>query len=219
MDGETMRAGELQPAARFQADLQRGGREEVVLDTFFSRWYTVEPVSMAWQQGGVDRVFVEKKSHIRHTVEYKSDTKAGETGNCFIETVSVDTINKAGWAFSSLAQRLIYYVPPKKMLYVVPMCALKESLQEWGKKFTVKSKLNENRAGDGYYYTKGVIVPLVELALLGKTLFCTIFNGKLVRIEDFGGVEEMMPEHNAPIKWQPLSLQNYGKQEQTKMIF
>jgi len=44
-----------------------------------------------------------------YTVEYK--TVLPVTGNAFIETIPVDMSEKAGWAFTSQADMLLYFDP------------------------------------------------------------------------------------------------------------
>lgn len=140
----------------FGDKLREGEGHETTLDSFFSRYYRVTPVNMALQRLGIDRVF-EAEDGYRWTVEYKADATADATGNAFIETVSVDTNGKPGWALTSVAQLLVYYVPPQGIIYIAAMCSIKWALRDWKKRYRLKSATNNG------YKTWGVVVPIEEL--------------------------------------------------------
>jgi len=98
----------------FDTQKARGDAGESFLDQVFAADYEVRPATRAEQRRGIDRIFTHRQTGRRLTVEYKTDYKAAHTGNAFVETVSVDTAGKAGWAYSSAADYLIYYVPATK---------------------------------------------------------------------------------------------------------
>ncbi len=142
----------------FVEQLELGEDYEKVLDGYYSNWFVIEPVSMNAQKSGIDRVWTNRTDSIRYSVEYKSDSTAATTGNVFIETVSVDVQDKKGWAKTSCAQLLVYYIPPLNTAYTIPMLSIKSLLSDWIKKYKLQSIKNKG------YFTKGLLVPVTEFA-------------------------------------------------------
>lgn len=141
----------------FNDKLKEGERYEGILDRFFARWYIIEKVHRELQRAGIDRIFTGKKDNMRFSVEYKTDIKAGETENIFIETVSVDKTNKLGWVFSSIAQRLIVFIPSTGEVFLADMNHLRDmKLKDWIQKYPKKSIPNDG------YKTIGIPVPKTE---------------------------------------------------------
>ena len=145
----------------FEERLLVGERSEQLLDQFFRRWFAIAPTSIADQKcHGGDRTF-QRRDGSTFTVEYKADTIAASTGNAFIELVSVDRLNRDGWARSSIADQLAYYVTGSDTCYVVPMRQLREALPQWEQRYPHRRAHNVDD-----YHSEGVLVPLRELAEL-----------------------------------------------------
>lgn len=142
----------------FAAQLAVGEAWEERLDRFFREGYAVEVrrVGMEEQRRGIDRVFVGRETGEVHTVEYKADEKAGRTGNAFVETVSVDTTGKPGWAVSSQADVLVYLVTEPETIYWIPMKRVRAALGRWRRLYREVAAANEG------YRTLGLLVPLCE---------------------------------------------------------
>lgn len=141
----------------FAESLTEGERAERELDRYFSDRWSIQPVSRAAQRKGMDRVFTERRMPGRVVrVEYKADSKAAETGNAFVETISVDTAGKSGWAYTSQADVLIYFIPPQLTLYIIEFPALRKRLPDWVRAYPLGRALNEG------YFTHGRLVPLRE---------------------------------------------------------
>ena len=128
------------------------------LDEFYSRWFDIQKVSISAQYSGIDRVWTNKNSGVRYSIEYKADSEAANTGNSFVETISIDTTNKPGWAYTSCAQLLAYYVPPISTCYHFTMLAIKNNVDNWSLKY------RKGKAKNKGYFTEGVLVPLSEFA-------------------------------------------------------
>jgi hypothetical protein len=146
----------------FAAQLAIGEGWEDRLDAFFLGQFgeaglEVRRVGMDEQRRGIDRVFVGKATGEVHTVEYKADSLAGRTGNAFVETVSVDTTGKPGWAVSSQADVLVYLVMEPETIYWVPMKRVRAALGRWRRMYREAAAQNEG------YRTLGLLVPLAEL--------------------------------------------------------
>lgn len=146
----------------FKQQLARGQSAEQWLDGFFSQWYITVPATMEQQRQGIDRIFVRKDNNDTYKIEYKTDWTAGKTGNAFVETVSVDTTNKLGWAYSSQSDYLIYYIPGDMLIYVIQFLELRNQLPRWCVEF--RSRRIPNRG----YYTIGLLVPLDEFERIAK---------------------------------------------------
>jgi len=137
----------------FDKQYQVGEEGEQVLDKFFRTRFYIKNASSTDQHNGTDRFFVSTSTGKRYSVEYKTDALAASTGNVFIETVSVDTSETRGWAYTSCAQVLIYYIPPEALAYMVPMMDIKRLIRDWEDRFTTKCVPNNG------YNTMGIAVP------------------------------------------------------------
>jgi len=153
----------VQEKHSWEQKLKEGEIAEEYLDKYFQQWYEIYHANDAQQHNGIDRIFKTPKSGLVWTVEYKADTAAATTGNAFIETMSVAEKNKAGWALTSQAQILVYFIPPNECGTMVSMYEIKKKLPYWLQNFSVRKALNET------YHGEGVVIPLIELTRLGKT--------------------------------------------------
>lgn len=140
----------------FATQLAQGQEYEQKLDAIFAAEFDINPVGMDKQREGIDRHFVRKSDGKEFWVEYKADSRAGKTGNAFVETVSVDTTKKPGWAISSKADVLIYLVVEPECIYCVRFKRLREKLDGWQKAYREVPSMNQG------YRTLGLLVPLDE---------------------------------------------------------
>lgn len=102
-----------------------------------------------------DRRFT--KDGVTYLVEYKSGLQTFTTGNVFLETVSVDTANKAGWVYTCQADFVFYACLFNHKILVFKPQRLRDCIEMLKTKFReVSTSKNQN---DGYN-TWGVIVPL-----------------------------------------------------------
>jgi hypothetical protein len=140
---------------------------------------TIHGASHQQQKDGIDRVW-ETSSGCRITVEYKGDWVADTTDNMFFETVSVDTAGKLGWCYTSLAQYLAYCIPPRRIIFFLPMSRIKRNLAQWVGRYQQVSVPNTGRRGVEYR-TLGVLVPIEEfitnctpevITIVGKWELC-----------------------------------------------
>lgn len=143
----------------FKEQKQRGESSEHYLDSYFSRWYDIQPATALEQRQGIDRHFTRDGS--TKTVEYKTDYAAAKTGNAFMELISVDCRFVVGWAYSSCAEYLMYLVPGNA-IYVIHFSQLRLKLAMWTRQYPLRSVRNEG------YQARGILVPLVELGKLAQ---------------------------------------------------
>lgn len=153
----------------FTTKLQEGESAEAFLDRFFARQFLISPATRAEQRLGVDRWFQCRRTGTRFRVEYKADRTASRTGRAFIETISVDRVGaeKKGWAHTSTADKLIYWLPEDSLAYVIELSALRAKLPSWTKRFPTRLVPNKG------YNTHGVIVPLAELEACAEAVIQT----------------------------------------------
>jgi hypothetical protein len=136
----------------FKEQLDLGEKFEKELDQYFGPRYSISNVTMEQQRLGIDRIFKYEKEI---GVEYKSDLQAHKTNNIFIETISSDKDFSEGWAVKSKADLLVYYLPIKKVAYLVEMSKLREKLPMF---CSYKKASGKNNT----YSSHGRLVPLDE---------------------------------------------------------
>lgn len=144
---------------REQLDLSRLRDSEI--DKHFSDKWGIEPVGRLFERIGVDRIWTHKMTGRRWSVEYKHDTLAHKTGNVFVETTSVDTADVKGWAYTSCAQVLVYYVVSGEYAFVIRMAEIERRLAVWEQFYETKSASTLNKGTGKTYKTYGVCVPLL----------------------------------------------------------
>jgi hypothetical protein len=154
----------------FKEQLTKGEQSEAALDGFFAQWYAIQPVALEQQRQGIDRIFTRLTDGQVYKVEYKCDWTAGKTHNAFVETVSVDTTNKPGWAYSSQADYLIYYIPGAVRVYVIALVDLRACLPAW-RNFPIRRIPNQG------YHTVGLLVPLDEFTYIATKILQLDPNG------------------------------------------
>lgn len=140
----------------FQVQLDIGEAAEKMLDAYFGAWYEITPATRQEQRQGIDRHYRERRGDRCLRVEYKTDYTARRTGNAFVETVSVDTQDKPGWAHTSTSDVLLYYIPGDELVYCIVLATLREQLPRWKREYPLR------RVPNGSYHTHGLLVPLDE---------------------------------------------------------
>lgn len=141
----------------FTTQLAKGEEAERFLDSCFTDRFEIRPVSRTGQRRGIDRIFKNEDTGKEERVEYKTDWRAHETHNAFIETVSVDTEQIRGWAWTTQADVIFYYVPVEELVYVLQPSVIRELLPRW------EACYRTGKARNQTYFTHGILVPLDEL--------------------------------------------------------
>lgn len=144
--------------------LKQGEAAEKYLDSYFVDEFDIRPATRDQQRAGIDRIFTRRSDGKKWSVEYKADKTAARTGNAFVETVSVDTANKPGWAYSCQADFLFYYVVGIGPLYIIRPRDLRRQMDKW------RSLYPERRIPNGSYHTIGLLVPLHEFEKLAAQI-------------------------------------------------
>ena len=126
----------------FEEQLEKGEQYEHILDTFFSSQYDIEEATFEQQRLGIDRLFTSKKRSVRASVEYKTDFVAQRTGNVFIETEN-DEVEYTGWASSSTAQILVYFIPEMNIIFMADMLKIKLDIDFLCVKYGIRTVKNE----------------------------------------------------------------------------
>jgi len=144
----------------FQEQLKIGEENERLLDSYFSKYYKIQSVTMELQKRGIDRLFIDGNRILK--VEYKADYKAIKTGNVFIETYSVKPIKK-GWSLTSESDFILYYIIGDSV-YVMPTGFMREKLDIW--EFIYKKANCKNKE----YESEGILVPLGDIRKIFKSI-------------------------------------------------
>lgn len=150
----------------FAAQLAIGQAAELLLDEELrKRGFTVRPATREEQRLGIDRWANRPPMTQTYAIEYKEDRRAHQTGNAFVEILSVDTVGRLGWAYTSTAHYLLYYIAVDELVYVLKMTSIRETVEMWERQYrTVKVQ------NDGYC-THGVLVPLWEFEALADAIW------------------------------------------------
>ena len=146
---------------RFQTQRNRGYAGEKMLDKVFGKFFDVRRATATQQRNGIDRVMVGKEHKQTINVEYKTDYTAASSGNAFVE-IAFD--GRPGWAHTSQADFIAYFVPGKHT-YIVRPATLRTHLQEWEGRFEKRTVLNSG------YTATGLIVPLSYLAEIAEAIY------------------------------------------------
>lgn len=146
--------------------LQQGEAAERFIDSMFCEEFEIRPASRDEQRQGIDRIYKRRKDGRELKIEYKADKTAASTNNAFVETVSVDTAGKPGWAYSCQADYILYYIVGVGPLYVLRPRDIRDKLEEW-------SKYPSRQISNGTYKTHGILVPLEEFEELAVRVFST----------------------------------------------
>lgn len=134
----------------------------------FQEYFNVIPAPGYLQDQGVDFTFTDRRNGQTWKVELKTDQVAYRTGNAFIETVSVSRASGSlpGWAHSSQADWLLYFIPQTRKIYRIALTRLRAELSLWEQRYPSRTIPNADRRGA--YDTIGLLVPLTELQQISE---------------------------------------------------
>ncbi len=145
--------------------LRKGEAAEARLDRHFADRFLIQPATRAEQRKGIDRHLTHRTSGETYTIEYKTDWTATRTGNAFIETISVDTEQIAGWAYTAEASWLAYYLPQGATVYLIAFSSLRIHLPRWQQCYPPAPPI-PNRG----YHTHGLLVPLSAVGQIASRI-------------------------------------------------
>lgn len=142
----------------------KGLKAEHHLDDCFADRFEIHQVSRNDQRRGRDRVFIDRETGERKTVEYKTDWRTQDTHNVFVETVSVDSARKPGWAYTCTADLIFYYVPGEgeELVYVIEPDVIRAHLDDWKARYPTRFAWNEG------YRTWGICVRQAEFERVAR---------------------------------------------------
>lgn len=147
----------------FGSKYREGVLHEREIDSQFHDRFEISAVPRFMQRLGVDRIWKNRESGETFTVEYKADEVASRTGNVFIETTSIDTEKKPGWAYTSTAQILVYYIPGDA-IYLASTLRLRRVIKDWVRRYPT------GRANNGTYFSQGILVPTSVFARIATRM-------------------------------------------------
>jgi len=144
----------------FNTQLKQGfeGEAEIIAHLTAQGWHCTKSTRDQERQG-ID--LITARGNESRTIEIKSDRRASQTGNAFIETVSVlkgAEIIKKGWTYTCKADFLFYYLPLDLIAYVYQPSILQTYTDFW-----IKKNYRKVSVPNKGYITQGILVPLWEL--------------------------------------------------------
>lgn len=154
------------PPYEFAQQKKIGTEGEARLDRFFRRRYQVTPASDVEQSFGIDRWFWYSPDELPFSVEYKTDKVGRKTSNGFLELCHSDRGDRSGWAYTSRADILVYYVtgPGAEMAYWIGFGVLRTHIPHW--------MLNAHcRLAHTSCTTTGLVVPLAFLERIADYVY------------------------------------------------
>lgn len=114
----------------FTADDAVGRKGEQLLSKVFAASFEITHPSR--DAIGVDRLYRPRaRPLIEFSIEHKLDRRTPGTRNVFIETISDAERHILGWALTSEAHYLFYFVPGLATLWVVRMSQIRDALEAW----------------------------------------------------------------------------------------
>lgn len=137
---------------QFQQSSEVERRWAPILDAWLRTAYDLREATLEEQWRGIDRVATDGAGS--WTVDYKCDEAWSRTRNAFIEVVSNATTGRFGWALTSEAAFILYFLTPDRVL-VLTMESIRRHLPRWRERY--KTRPAHNTEG---YDTLGVCVPV-----------------------------------------------------------
>jgi hypothetical protein len=142
---------------------ERLGNE--VLDALFGNEYIIVHATRAHQSQKIDRFHIHKKDGREiFRVDYKTDYRAGSTGNLALEDVSVRKNGRVvaqGWVHTSRSDLVVFYVPQHDTAYVLEILALRENWPHIRAGHRPLQTSTKSNSGD--YITEFFAVPITWL--------------------------------------------------------
>jgi hypothetical protein len=139
----------------FQAQLNEGEKGFAMFVEFLERDYPkvqVQKAEMREDLAGVDATLVFPRGEV-WKVQVKTDWKAAQTGNVFLETISDERRGAQGLLYKGNPTHLVIVIPDEQMCYIAEMPRVREIFQrEWWK---LPRRPVENKT----WVTLGICVP------------------------------------------------------------
>lgn len=142
----------------FTTQLRLGEKGEAVIDSVLGRHGVLQTVTMDEQRQGIDRIMLLTGGRTL-ALEYKTDYRAGATGNIFIE-LKVGT--GLGWLYKTRSDRVVWYLPHLGEVWVVKTARLFDNLEFWQDTLPVRYVQNPT------YQASGIAVPLAHIKALAS---------------------------------------------------
>lgn len=143
---------------QFQKSKKIGDKAEQTIFEFFSPNWEITRASVPLQKIGIDFLFKHKETGESYSIELKTDHRADQTGNVFIETESTE--NQKGWAYTCKADLIFYYLPERSLIYSISPTKLRSLLPRWSRRYPTRAIPNQGRFEK--YTTRGLLVSLDE---------------------------------------------------------
>lgn len=145
----------------FEDQLELGQIGETEIDEFLAaKGNDLHVAPAELQQYGIDRICVSEVLGYPYftSMEYKTDHRAADTGNLFIETIirERDSSISPGWLRKTVSQKLVFYLPNTRWLILMSTAELREWIFTNGTQLQ-QSAWVENKGG---YAGRGLLFPM-----------------------------------------------------------
>lgn len=145
----------------FSDKLEEGGKGELFIASCLAGFGRVHLVTdMSMQKIGIDAFLLsEKLGYV--SLQFKMCSKAGQSGNAFIETHICDELKREktmGWALKTTANSTVYWAVGTGKMYVIDTMEMKRRLSDWSNKY--RSGYGCSSENGRTWYGRGILVPL-----------------------------------------------------------
>ena len=146
----------------FFEQFKKGQESEEFLDKWLAnKGYKIKKASRDEERSGIDRWVTSERG--TWSVEYKTDFLAHNTGNVYLETVSVGRYNengvfvveKEGWLHTTQSDYLFYFIPGAGTLYMFKPKALRQ--------FADDNSLRSVQVKNPDYQGRGLLAPIQKI--------------------------------------------------------
>ena len=147
-----------------------------VLDAWLGEHYELRVATPDQQWRGIDRIAWDRDGE--HRIDYKCDEQWHKYGNVFLETVSNAQTGRPGWAMTSEADWLLYFLTPSTVL-VCRMARIRAMLPRWRcAGYPVRSAKNQG------YETFGLCVPVPVVSAVAEYDADPTFDAAILECRD-----------------------------------
>lgn len=145
----------------FTEKLEEGERGELFIASQMARFGKVHLVTdLQMQRIGIDAFLISKRLGYV-SMQFKRCSRAGTSGNAFIETGICNELKEEtslGWALKTIANSTVYWAVGTGKMYLIDTMKMKLRLQDWGKRYRVGFGCSKEYGRT--WYGRGVLVPL-----------------------------------------------------------
>ena len=143
----------------FHEKRREGDKGEWLMNTYHTLWFDIVESGNDGRERGYDSIFTRFSDSTPFLVETKVCNRAHETGNLIVETMSKVEFDKLGWAITSEAEILLWYIWFWDEVIYFRMPDIKKRVNQWKERYG-ELALMKNKQG---WTTRAIMVPLTVM--------------------------------------------------------